>query len=62
MKKLQVDRDLCIGCCRCVDFAGQFFSIKDGLAYVEVQPEEDEADDADIAIDNCPTEAIEWID
>lgn len=61
MKELQVDRELCIGCCRCVDFAPMIFTMEDGLAYVETQPSEDEFEEANNALENCPTEAIDWV-
>ena len=60
MKQLTVNRDLCIGCCRCVDFAAAIFDVEDGIAYVKKQPEQDELAEANNAIENCPAEAIEW--
>ena len=60
MRQLNVDRDLCIGCCRCVDFAPALFNMEDGLAVVTKQPDEDVLADANNALENCPAEAIEW--
>lgn len=60
MKELKIDRELCIGCCRCVDFAPALFSMEGGLAIVKKQPEQEELADANSAIENCPSEAIEW--
>ena len=62
MKKLTVDRDECIGCCRCADFAPSLFDMVGGLAEVISQPSEDELADANNAIENCPVEAISWVD
>ena len=60
MSQLTVNRDLCIGCCRCVDFAPALFSMEGGLAIVKQQPEQEELADANSAIENCPCEAIGW--
>ena len=60
MKKLTVDRDECVGCCRCVDFAPAIFEMEGGLAKVSKQPEERELADANNALESCPTEAISW--
>ena len=60
MKRLSVDRDECVGCCRCVDFAPAIFDMEDGLAKVVRQPDESESADANNAIESCPTEAISW--
>ena len=60
MKKLTVDRDECVGCCRCVDFAPSIFDMEDGLAKVSRQPDEGELADANNALESCPTEAISW--
>ena len=60
MKELKIDRDLCIGCCRCVDFAPVLFSMEGGLAVVIKQSEQEELAYANNAIENCPVEAIEW--
>ena len=61
MTQLTVDRDLCIGCCRCVDYAPATFSMEGGLAFVKSQPTEaDELAEANNALENCPAEAIEW--
>ena len=60
MEVLFVDREECVGCCRCVDFAPSIFEMDGGLAKVKVQPTEDELADANNAIENCPVEAISW--
>ena len=60
MKQLTVNRDLCVGCCRCVDFAPAIFDVEDGLAFVKKQPEQGELAEANNAIENCPAEAIDW--
>ena len=60
MKQLIVNGDLCIGCCRCVDFTPAIFDMESGIAFVKKQPEQDELAEANNAIENCPAEAIEW--
>ena len=60
MKQLTVDRDLCIGCCRCVDFAPLIFGMDGGLAFVLKQHCADELAEANNALENCPAEAIRW--
>ena len=60
MNILSENRDLCVGCCRCVDFAPAIFDVEDGLAFVKKQPEQQEIAEADNAIENCPAEAIVW--
>ena len=63
MTQLTVDRDLCIGCCRCVDYAPATFSMEGGLAFVKSQPTEaHELAEANGAIESCPAEAIFWED
>ena len=55
---LKVDREKCVGCCRCVDFAPLIFDMDDGMAKVLRQPEENEMDVAYNAKENCPEQAI----
>lgn len=51
---------MCIGCCRCVDFAPAIFDVEAGVAFVKKQPEQAELADANNALENCPAEAIMW--
>ena len=51
---------MCIGCCRCVDFAPVIFDVEAGVAFVKKQPEQAELSDANNALENCPAEAIMW--
>ena len=60
MNQLMVNRDECVGCCRCVDFAPEIFDVQDGLAFVKKQPCEQEQARAQSAIEGCPVEAICW--
>lgn len=62
MKQLTLDCDLCVGCCRCVDFVPAFFDMKNGKAIITKQPEQGELAYANNAIENCPQEAIFWKD
>lgn len=59
--KLEVNKDLCIGCGACCATAGEIFEFNDeGFAQVKVDvvPKEYEEDAID-AKEGCPTSAIE---
>ena len=58
--KLEVNKDLCIGCGACQAICDEVFSIEDdGLAGVTVESiPEDLIDDAVDAKEGCPTDAI----
>ena len=59
--KLEVNKDLCIGCGACQATAPNVFEIDDdGLAKVKIDEviEEDKEDAID-ALEGCPTSAIE---
>lgn len=61
--KLEVNKDLCLGCGACCANAPEVFEIgEDGFANVKVNevPEEFNEDALD-AMDGCPTGAIEEI-
>ena len=60
MKQLNVNKVACIGCCRCVDFAPAIFDVKDGKAVVKKQPSAGQVSQANLAVENCPVEAINW--
>ncbi len=58
--KFYVD-STCIGCCQCVDLAGDCFAEdgESGTAYVFKQPNNQETEKAcNEAMSNCPVEAI----
>ena len=59
MKKVTVNKDLCIGCGACTGIAADVFSFDDdGMAVAgEVAPARDAA--VDDAIAGCPVQAIE---
>jgi len=60
MKKPVVDRDSCTGCGLCPDIASSTFELDDdGIATV-IDPEGDDEDTIQEAIDSCPVEAISW--
>ena len=62
MKKPKVDQDLCTGDQVCVTIAPDVFEInEEGLAYV-VDPEGADEDTIQRAIDQCPSQAISWIE
>ena len=61
--KLEVNKDLCIGCGACQAVCPDVFEIEDdGLAHSKVDIIPDECkDDAVDALEGCPTNAIEEI-
>jgi len=55
-----VDPDLCSGCELCVDTAPNTFQMnEEGICEV-IDPEGDDEDAIQEAIDSCPVEAISW--
>jgi len=55
-----VDAELCIACELCVDIAPNTFELNDeGISEV-IDPEGDDEDAIQEAIDSCPVEAISW--
>ncbi|MGQ9676083.1 MAG: ferredoxin [Chloroflexota bacterium] len=58
--KLQVDRDLCIGCGLCAEIEPQVFELQDdGYAHViNENPDPSLRPKIQEAIDECPTDAI----
>ena len=59
--KVEVNKDLCIGCGACQATAPNVFEIDDdGLAKVKVNEViEEDREDATDALEGCPTSAIE---
>lgn len=58
MKKLKVNKDLCIGCGACVAIDSEHFDFDDeGRSFVKSN-EHIESDEAVNAIESCPTSAI----
>ena len=56
----EVDTDLCTGGELCVDIAPNTFELNDeGISEI-IDPEGDDEDAIQEAIDSCPTEAIAW--
>ncbi len=58
---LKVDKDKCIGCGQCVSITSNVFDFDDdGLAKVIESPvKEEDVEDANTAMESCPTSAIE---
>lgn len=60
MKVPVVDQDTCTGCGLCPDIAPDTFKLNDeGVAEV-INPQGDDEDTIQEAIDSCPVEAISW--
>lgn len=56
----KVNKDKCIGCGACVGTCDEVFDFgDDNLAEVKVQPDDNNAELANEALNNCPTGAIE---
>ncbi len=64
MKKVVIDVDECAGCESCVEFCPEIFEMENDSGKVRIIKEvsEDEEEDAQEAIDSCPTECIDWAD
>lgn len=60
MKKPVVDEDMCTGCGLCPDIAPDTFELNDEGIAVVTDPEGDDEDTIQEAIDSCPVEAIAW--
>ena len=61
MKKLKVDQDLCTGDQVCVTIAPYVFEMnEDGKAYVN-DPEGADEETIQYAINQCPSQAITWV-
>jgi len=56
----EVDADLCTGCELCVDIAPNTFELSDEGISVVIDPEGDDEETIQEAIDSCPVEAISW--
>ena len=55
-----VDADLCTGCGLCVDVASKTFEMNDEGICEVIDPQGDDKETIQEAIDTCPTEAISW--
>jgi ferredoxin len=59
----KVNKDKCIGCGACVSTCPEVFAFgDDGLAEVIAQPNEENINLANEALENCPTDAIEIVE
>lgn len=62
VKKITVDKDLCIGCGTCVVLAPKTFKLgKDGKSEV-IEPPGDKEEKIREAVDSCPVDALELAD
>jgi ferredoxin len=58
--RVQVDKELCIGCESCVDLCPEVFDMEEDVAYTKIDDDipEDMEDTCREAAEACPTEAI----
>ena len=62
MKKLEVNKEACIGCGACVAIDAEHFNFgDDGLSEV-ISNDNIESENAQNAISSCPTNAISYVD
>lgn len=57
-KTLEIDAEACIGCGTCESIAPDYFKIVDGVSEVIKEYNENDAEDIEEAINNCPVQAI----
>ena len=55
-----VDVDLCTGCELCIDIAPNTFEMNEEGISTVVDPQGDDEEAIEEAIDTCPVEAISW--
>lgn len=60
MKKLVVDKDLCIGCGTCAALAPAVFKMTDDGKAEVIDQEADTEDNIQNTADSCPVAAIKW--
>ena len=60
--KIDIDKDLCIGCGTCVSIAPKSFKLTDDDKVEVIKPQEDDEAKIKEAIDSCPVSAIKSID
>ncbi|MBL7159079.1 ferredoxin [Candidatus Microgenomates bacterium] len=60
MKKLVIDKDLCIGCGTCATLAPKTFKLADDGKAQVINQEGDDQEAIENAIDSCPVQAISW--
>lgn len=58
--RVQVEKELCIGCESCVDLCPEVFDMEEDVAYTKIEDDipEDLEDPCREAAEACPTEAI----
>ncbi|MFP3903137.1 MAG: ferredoxin [Armatimonadota bacterium] len=55
-----VDQDVCTGCTLCTDIAPNTFAMNDDGISEVIDPQGDDEDTIQEAIDTCPVECISW--
>ncbi len=59
-KRIQVDRENCIGCTNCTRVCPNVFEMKDGKSFPKNQPKKEDLKNAELAIQQCPVNVISW--
>jgi ferredoxin len=60
MKKLKVNKGLCIGCGTCVALAPKSFKLSDDGKAEPIIPPGDDEKTIEEAVESCPVTAISW--
>lgn len=60
MKRPVVDQDICTGCELCTQIAGNTFRMNDQQLSEVVDPQGDDEQTIQEAIDSCPVSCISW--
>ena len=60
MKVPVVDQDECTGCGLCADIAASTFKLNEDDVSEVIDPQGDDEDTIQEAIDSCPVECIAW--
>ncbi len=60
MKKVIVIEENCIACGLCESVCDKVFSVEESAKVIVENVDENLVEDVEIAIEGCPTNAIEW--
>lgn len=61
-KRIAADREICIGSGNCVFYAAETFDLDDDDRAIIVNPSGDDPDKQAMAVQNCPSGALSFVD